>query len=167
MEHHALVFVILGLCGLAWLGVEVRAQSVSQSELAQSQRAQNAVVTAAALGSCQRLNVERARNNRGWLHAYRANRNTLAFDQTFKALVIVGVKHPTLEQQRNARLFLDKLNGEITGTEQNIAALEWTPLTPCQQAVERPLAYVPPTPVRFSRTGNHHTPPRSALVVAE
>lgn len=137
----------------------------------------------AQLRGCHRLNIDRARENRSWLHAYRANKGTLAYDETFKVLVVLSVQHPapneplTPERRRRTALFLRKLEGEISGVQQNIAGMEWTPLTACYPATLDPLRYVPPSSHPFAvvshvrRGGKVVTvatedlPPASALTV--
>lgn len=174
LEHHAILFVVLGLAGLTALWLDVKAQSVTQETL-----------RIAALRGCHRLNTDRARENRGWLHAYKASQGTLSYDNTFRSLILVSLKHPTqrvtAEQRKNTTLFLAKLGGEIAGVEQNLAGIEWTPLTKCYPATLDPLHYLPPEPqplavtVRYRELAHgrwvwravvvQNLPPPSALAV--
>lgn len=170
LEHHGIVFVLIGLSGLGLLGVELHSQAVSQGTLRD-----------ASLRGCSRLNVERARNNRDWKHVYEADLASLAYDQTFKALVIAGLKHQTNQvrrtpaQEHATKLFVRRLSGDIKGIEENIAGVEWVPFTSCYPAVDDPLGYRAPEPHPFAvlRYGKHGQllgmkttlPPQSALVV--
>lgn len=169
---------IIAAFTLLWLAATGALAWLEQKGEARA-RGQESRLLTAQLRGCHRLNIDRARENRSWLRAYRASKGTLAYDETFKVLVVLSTQHPapgevlTPERRRRTRLFLGKLEGEILGIKQNIAGMEWTPLTACYPATLDAAHYVPPQPLPFaivSRTGGklettETLPPASALYV--
>jgi hypothetical protein len=130
LEHHAVVFVIIGLVGLGALALDVKGQAVSQHTLRVAQ-----------LRACHRLNVMRAEDNRSQLADYRLYSLTI---NLFAAAIAHPTQPTTPAERQQDRAYLAEIRHAA-------GAKEWSELTLCVPSVDSPTTFSAPAAVPFSQ----------------
>jgi hypothetical protein len=173
--------LILSVSAAVAIGITIKQVQANQNRLGVQQiqlNKQQQELWRAALGTCIRLNIQRANDNRLALNNYQADvasnvadeanykYNKLFFDLIIESEKKQPAKPQTAEELAAIHTFLVKLkraantlHRAAVRLRQEAVRAEWVPLTDCPQAVAHPLAYRAPLPIRFSK----RIPPSLAL----